>query len=329
MLPLYVVEQGATLHKEGERLVVRKEEQVLLSLPVFKVDAVLLFGNVQITTQAVAALLANGVEVSFLSLRGKLKGRLLPAESRNIYLRLLQFQRHHDPAFRLSLSKSLVRSKIHSARSLVNRHLRNHPDADIRTQLSTLENLLARADEAGTLETLRGIEGYASAVYFSAFGRMVRGGLTFAGRTRRPPGDPVNAMLSMGYTLVGQELFGLTAARGFDPYLGFYHDIRYGRPSLALDLLEEFRVPLVDRLILALVNRRVFQPEDFEERDDGGVLLAPDALRRFVAAYEHRVRSAGPDEGAIPWREVFRAQVDLLVKAVRGEQEYTPVRISE
>lgn len=137
----------------------------------------------------------------------------------------------------------------------------------------------------------------------------------------------MNAMLSLGYALLTQELFGLVAARGFDPYLGFYHDVRYGRPSLALDLVEEFRVPVVDRLVIALVNRRVFGERDFEPGEEGGIVLTAEGLRRYVAAYEERVRSAGPAAAGGSWREAFRVQVDRMVRAVRWDQPYEPVRL--
>jgi CRISPR-associated protein Cas1 len=326
MAPLYVVEQGAVLQRDGERVAVRKEGQLLLSVPVFKLDCVVVFGGVQITTQVMALLLANGVEVTFLSADGRLKGRLLPAESRNVVLRLNQYERYRDDAFRLRVSKNIVRGKLANARALVTRYLRNHPDAELTERVHALEDTIVQVGEAKDLDSLRGLEGRGSAVYFSAFGEMIRGELAFSGRTRRPPRDPVNAMLSLGYSLLTQELFGATAARGFDPYLGFYHDVRYGRPALALDMVEEFRPVVVDRLVLSLVNRRVFGPEDVEQTEDGGFMLTRDALKRFVMAYEDRVNS-GPTEAEGGWRAVFREQVGRLVRAVRFGEPYEPVRV--
>lgn len=327
MAALYVVEQGAVVQKEGERVVVRKDGQTLLGVPVFKLESVVVFGGVQLSTQVIALLLANGIEVAFMSTDGRLKGRLMPAESRNVPLRLQQYERYRDQDFRLKLARALVRGKLHNARALVLRYLRNHPDAPLGEPLGLLEDCLAQVDSTTDLESLRGLEGRGSAVYFAAFARMVTGELTFAGRSRRPPGDPVNALLSLGYSLLVQEMFGAVAARGFDPYLGFYHDVRYGRPALALDMVEELRAPVVDRTVLALVNRRVFRPEDFEERDEGGVFLTKNALRRFLAAYEERLGGPAPQGQAGGWRMVFREQVGRLVRAVRWGEAYEAVRV--
>ena len=327
MAPLYVVEQGAVVQKEGDRIVVRKDGQLLLSIPVFKLDSVVVFGGVQITTQAMALLLANGIEVAFMSIDGRLKGRLLPVESRNVPLRLQQYERYHDPTFRLRLAQAFVRGKLHNARAIVLRHMRNHPEAPLEQSARALEEAMTQVGEVHDLDSLRGLEGRASAAYFTAFARMVRGDLTFSGRSRRPPGDPVNALLSLGYSLLTHELFGAVAARGLDPYLGFYHDVRYGRPALALDIVEEFRAPIVDRLVLALVNRRVFGPEDFEEGEEGGVRLTNEAFRRFLTAYEERLRGPTPGGREGGWRVIFRDQVGRLVRAVRWGEAYEAVRI--
>lgn len=327
MTVLYVVEQGAVVQKEGERLVVRKEGRPLASVPVFKVDSVVVFGGVQVSTQAIALLLGNGVELAFMSMDGRLKGRLMPAESRNVLLRLQQYQRYHDADFRLKLGRAVVRGKLSNARALIVRYARNHPEAPLAGPLRSLEDSLAQVDSAADLESLRGIEGHGAAAYFTAFARMVTGELRFSGRSRRPPGDPVNALLSLGYSLLTHEMFGAVAARGLDPYLGFYHDVRYGRPALALDLVEEFRAAVVDRTVLSLVNRRVFGPEDFEEGEEGGVFLTKEAFRRFLAAYEERLSGPGPANLEGGWRAAFREQVGRLVRAVRWGEAYEPLRV--
>ncbi len=327
MAALYVVEQGAVVQKEGERVAVRKDGQTLMSVPVFKLDSVVVFGGVQLSAQAMALLLANGIEVAFMSTDGRIKGRLMPAESRNVPLRLQQYERYRDADFRLKLARALVRGKLHNARALVLRYLRNHPNAPLDEPLRLLEDCLAQVDSAADLDSLRGVEGRGSAVYFTAYARMVTGELTFSGRSRRPPRDPVNALLSLGYSLLVQEMFGVVAARGLDPYLGFYHDVRYGRPALALDMVEELRAPIVDRTVLAVVNRRVFGPEDFEEGDAGGVFLTKDGLRRFLAAYEERLGGSAPKGLVGGWRTAFREQVGRLVRAVRWGETYEAVRV--
>lgn len=326
MTPLYVVEQGAVVQKEGERVVVRKDGQVVLSVPVFKLECMVVFGGVQITAQAMALLLTNGIEVSFMSMDGRLKGRVLPAESRNVVLRLEQYKRYHDPSFRLQWAREIVYGKLYNGRVLLMRYMRNHPEVQLEEYVGTVEEAMVQAREATDLDSLRGIEGKGAAAYFRAFGDMVRGELTFSGRSRRPPRDPVNALLSLGYSLLTRELFGAVAARGLDPYLGFYHDVRYGRPALALDLLEEFRAPIVDRLVLALVNRRVFGPDDFEEGEERGVHLSKEGFRRFLQSYEERMGGSAPG-GAGSWRELLREQVGRLVRVIRWGEPYEPVRV--
>lgn len=331
MPPLYVVEQGAVVQKEGERIVVRKEGQTLLSIPAFKVETVVVFGAVQLTTQAMGFLLSNGIEASFLTLDGRLKGRLVPVESRNILLRVRQFERARDEGFRLSVASAIVAAKLTNARAALLRYARNHPEADFAEQVDKMRELVDRVRGADTLDLVRGLEGRGAAVYFQAFARMVRAEFTFEGRTRRPPTDPVNGMLSLGYTLLTHELMSLVAAHGFDPYLGFYHDVRYGRPSLALDLVEEFRQPVADTLVLWLSNKRVMGPDDFTRREeDGAAILKPTALKRFLAAYEQRLQRPVPargGEGSCNWRELFREQVQAMVRSVRLGIPYRPFTI--
>ncbi|MFN3929439.1 MAG: CRISPR-associated endonuclease Cas1 [Thermoflexus sp.] len=319
---LYLVEQGAVLGREGERLVVRKGDAVLLHIPVFRVEGVWIFGNVQVTTPAIGLLLAHGIETCFFTMEGRLKGRLAPIVSRNAMLRLRQFERYRDEAFRLAVARQVVGAKLIHARRLVMRHAREHPDPAWEGPLRALGQGLAQVEKAADLSALRGIEGRSTAAYFEAFRKMVRGELPFEGRTRRPPRDPVNAMLSLGYALLTGELIGRIAAFGLDPYLGFYHEIRHGRPALALDLLEEFRHALVDRLVLRLVNRRSFRPGDFIEQDEG-VWLSPEALRRYLAAYEAYMRQPAP--GRRTWRELLEEQIRRMARAILHGEPYRPL----
>lgn len=323
---LYLVEQGAVLARHGERLIVRKGDERLLDIPVFQVEGVWIFGNIQVTTPAIGLLLTYGVETCFFTMEGRLKGRLTPILSGNVPLRLRQFERHRDGGFRLALARQIVVSKLTHARRLLLRHARDHPDPAWKGPLQALERGLAPAETAMDLATLRGIEGRSTAAYFEAFRRMVRGERSFEGRSRRPPRDPVNAMLSLGYALVTGELIGKIAAYGLDPYLGFYHEIRHGRPALALDMVEEFRHILVDRMVLALVNRRSFGPEDFIRREeDGGVLLQPEALRRYLAAYEAFMRR--PTRAGQTMRKLLEEQIRRLVRAILHGDPYQPVDV--
>lgn len=329
---LYVIEQGAVVRKAGERVVVCKERQELLDVPIHKVDGIMVFGNVGITTPALSVLLDRGVEVALFTRRGRLKGQLTPVKSKNILLRMEQFRRYQDANFRLGMSRTIVTAKIWNSLTLVRQFLGNHPDVDCRAEVVHLEEQLQRAQHAMTLAESTGQEGAAGRAYFEAFGKMCLGALAFGGRRRRPPTDPVNALLSFGYVLVFNEIQSLLDGMGFDPYIGFFHEVDYGRASLAADLLEEFRQPIVDRLVLRLVNLRIVQAEDFT-RDPlgGGVRLALGSLKTFFVHYEEMMNKEAvraSDGRQHSYRRCIRVQAEALARTVADPLiPYVPFRL--
>ena len=243
---LYLIDQNTVLRKTSDRLVLTSkppgsrttsksysQADVLLELPCNDVDHVMLFGNIQVTTQALQELLEHGIELALFTFSGKLLGQLTPAASKNITLRIAQFEKHRDEKFVLNTAKAIVLNKIGNALAMLRQHRWNHPEIFTDAELAALEDLSKRADNADNLDSLRGHEGSATAAYFKLFGRMFKAPWKFSTRTRRPPKDPVNAVLSFGYVVVGNELQSLLDGAGFDPYLGFYHAVEYGRPSLA------------------------------------------------------------------------------------------------
>lgn len=291
MATLYLTEQGTTLRKEQNRLVVERDGQILSEIHDFKVERVVVFGNVQLTTQAMSHLLARGIETTLLSLRGRLKGRLAPLESKNVLLRLRQYERTADRRFALDMARAIVGGKIVNCSQVLARHQRNHPECDFSGELAQLAETNRKASQVQSIESLRGIEGQAAAVYFEGFARMLRRSMLFSKRTRRPPKDPVNSLLSFGYALLFNEAIAALTAAGFDPYVGFYHGASYGRCSLALDLMEEMRPIIADRLALNVANREVVKPEDFARGEDGGIYLDGEGRKRFLREYE-RMMSA-------------------------------------
>ena len=327
MATLYLTEQGSIVRKTGDRLVVAKRGEVLLEVPCPELETVFLYGNVQVTTQALAELLEHGVELALFTLSGKLRGQLTPPKAKNVPLRMRQYEAARSEAECLRLARAIVRAKVESAAAVLRRFRANHPEALPQAAVDAVERGLAQVEAAGSLDTLRGLEGTAAARYFEAFAAMVPAGVAFDGRSRRPPRDPVNALLSFGYVLVGNELQSLLDGMGFDPYLGFYHRLDYGRPSLALDLLEEFRAPLVDRLTLNLLNLRVLTAEDFAPGPEGGVWLRREAMKRYFLAYEKALTeplSLGGE--AISFRHLFRRQAERLARALVDGKAYEPFR---
>jgi len=321
---LYVTEQGAKLTRESHRLLVVRGEEVLLDVPVIKVDRILIFGYAQITTQALELLLNEGVSCSFLSMEGKLKGTLEPVKSKNIPLRMKQYDRSRNPEFRLSMAKRIVTGKIRNQKRLVQRFAHNRPTEDFAVALRDLDIMLDAVGPRTATGGLLGVEGRATAVYFEAYGRMFSQECGFDKRTRRPPRDPVNSLLSLGYTLLTNEYFSAVSAVGLDPYLGFFHRIDYGRPSLALDMVEELRHPLVDMLTLDLLNRKILKAGDFDQTG-GGFYLSPDARRKYFARYERRMTIAfkHPHCGeSTNVRSIIREQVLEMARAIRGEKDY-------
>lgn len=196
MASLYVTEQGATLRKEQNRLVIERDGSILTEVHDFKIERVVIFGNVQVTTQAITHLLDRGIDTTFLSLRGRLKGRLAPLASKNVLLRARQYERAADSRFILQVARAIVAAKISNCSEVLARHQRNHQECDFQTETSQLSGLREKANAAHSIDALRGIEGQAASVYFAGFARMLRGRLRFSRRKRRPPTDPVNSLLS-------------------------------------------------------------------------------------------------------------------------------------
>ncbi len=344
MATLYLTEQGGKLIKDHRRLVVEKDGEIVFEVPAFKVERVLIFGNVAITTPAISFLLENSIDTAFLTIHGRLKGRLVPLESKNVVLRMRQFERAKDPTFALGLAKWIVEGKLKNARIVLQRYARNHPDeGDFTPILDELERLIAAIPRKENLQALMGLEGQGSALYFRAYSRMFRTAITFTTRSRRPPQDPSNALLGLGYTLLVNEAVGVLSAVGFDPYVGFYHGIHYGRPSLALDLVEEFRPTIVDRLVTTLLNKQVLREDDFEtlpenSREEApgeeeerpprrGTYLTAEGRKKFFTHYEERMLApfAHPRTGErITFRRLLLRQAQALARLVLDGETYEP-----
>jgi CRISP-associated protein Cas1 len=332
MANLYLTEQGAMLRKTGERLIVDKDNQELLEIECFKVDTIFIFGNVHVTTPALTTLLDQGIELAFLTMAGRLKGQLTPPKAKNVLLRVAQYQKFQEEPFALNLARCFVQGKMRNAHSLLTRQHRNYPERGFEPYRQELGRLLYRVDQAQTLDTLRGLEGTAARTYFQAFSLACRTELAFQGRRRRPPTDPINALLSFGYTLINSELTSILDAMGYDPYVGFLHQLDYGGPSLALDLLEEFRIPAVDRLVLNRTNLRILQQEDFVlDEESGGLRLQRQAVGKFFRAYEEHLNREFTDKisgKTTTLRKGLRHQAECLAAHLTRGENYIPLVVS-
>ena len=260
----------------------------LLEVEPHRLELVGLVGRTHITSDAMRLCLDQGIAVSWFTRRGDYLGRLTPQLSRTADLRLLQFRLAEDQDRAAALSRSFIEGKLRNAVAMI-RALRSNRPREPRFG-KAIEDLQRSVDKLATVASpdgIRGIEGDGARRYFSVLGLAFSGPVGFDGRKRRPAPDPANALLSFGHVLLGNRLTSLLESRGFDPYLGFFHATRSGRPSLALDLMEELRHPVVDRLVLRLCNRRQFLPEHFEtDEERGGVRIERRALRRFLREWE-------------------------------------------
>jgi len=332
MTNLYLTEQGTYLRKRGEVLIYEKEGEGLLERPLKDVGMVVVFGNVQVSVQALLAMLESGCDVSLMTRKGHFRGRVASALGKNSPLRVSQHRLSNDSQYRLNLSRRIVAAKIFNGIRLLKSYHYSGSNPARLTFIDSLEKLEEKACRACSLEELRGCEGAAARRYFEGFRHALTAEVGFPGRRYYPSTDPLNAVLSFGYSFVARELQGLLEAFGLDPYVGFYHVIEYGRASLSIDLLEEYRHCLVDRLTLRLFNKKILNAKDFEKgKEDKGFYLKRDALKVFIKHYEQVVNDPSiPFRGSLcPYRYIFREQAAALRKAISENSEYTPFRIEK
>jgi CRISPR-associated protein Cas1 len=321
---LYLTEQGAVLRKAGDRFLVEKDDEVLLDLPYHKLKAVLLFGDIQVTTQAMAELLEKGVTLSQFSRQGQYRGTLSPPRGRNIDLRLAQFDCYRDRERALGMARAIVSAKIANGLEVLARYREKNPTSpEFEERRRALAETAGSCAAAPHVAVLDGIEGASAHAYFGLVMEFNKSGMEWPGRLKHPAPDPLNALLSLAYTLLMHELAALLEAQGLDPYLGFLHQVDYGRPSLALDLVEPFRHPVADRLVLTLLNRQVLDADDFVSGGERpGVFLKPAALKRFFGEYERWMLDRPVVDGAAApgFRDRLRRDVEALADAGAGER---------
>lgn len=328
---LYVTTQNAYLHKEGESVVVNVEKETRLRLPIHTLDGIVCFGAVSMSPFLMHHCAESDVAVSFLSEYGKFLARIQGPVSGNVLLRRGQYRVADQPEAAAGIARNILVGKIANARTVLRRALRDHGESsDLQTAEARLTHYLRRLEKPWSMDELRGIEGEAAASYFSAFPQMVTvadEAFLFSGRNRRPPTDPVNALLSFTYTLLVHDCRSALEGVGLDPCVGFLHTDRPGRPSLALDLMEEFRAFLADRLVLSLINRRQIQPKDFTDSAGGAVAMTDSARKELLATWQKRKQEEITHPylgetckvGLLP-----HLQARLLARHLRGDLEAYP-----
>lgn len=376
MTILYLTEQQAWVGREGECLIVhipeRDEQGRLLgkrerkmTVPLFKVEEVVVQGEITLTTPALVRLLEARVPVTYLSKHGHYLGSLNPILTKNSILRLAQHSAYTNGARRHGIARCFVVGKLHNMRTILMRYARQYPDQPMHEQVESIQRCIRAAeqtrwngaqaaihaheidaDPADTpsenngavdsrmhgLGTMLGYEGAGSAAYFSVFSTLIKCGWShgFSKRVRRPPTDPVNALLSYGYVILTAQVASVVAGVGFDPYIGFLHASRYGKPALALDLMEEFRPIIVDSVVLSLLNNRQLAQRDFIQ-ELNSYRMTEATKRLFLQKFEDRMQEVITHpafEYKATYRRCIELQARLLGKYLTGEvAEYVPFAV--
>lgn len=328
---LYVTTDGAYLKKEGEAVVVTVKKEVKMRLPILNLSGIVCFGRVGCSPALLGLCGKRGVAVTFLSMHGRFLARVNGMTHGNVLLRREQYRRSQDKEAAAVIARAFVIGKILNCRTSLQRAMRDHNDLDgVDRAVVELAQLADAVERENDLDKIRGLEGRAARVYFAAFPRLIvtrSEKFPFNGRNRRPPLDPVNALLSFIYTLLLHDVTAALESVGLDPAVGFLHRDRPGRPGLALDIMEEFRPWLADRLALTLINLRQLAPESFTTRETGGVIMDENARRSVLVAYQKRkqeeIQHAFLAE-TIPIGMTFFSQALLLARHLRGDIDGYP-----
>lgn len=328
---LYLVEEGAVIRRDSGRIVVCKENQEPLSIPIQSVTGVVVFPGVQITSPMTASFLESGIPVTYLSSRGKYYGRLEPVQAVNVERQLRQVDCMRDPKFVLVISRKFICAKLHNSIVILKEFAR-YTTVDISSVIDQIGVLRSKVICSETIEEMIGYEGLAAKHYFACIGQLVNPEFEFHGRSRSPPKDPFNSLLSYGYTLLMYDLYTMLQSHGLYPYFGFLHKPRNGHPALASDLMEEWRPVLVDAFVLHMANRGTFHVVDFIRGENGGIYLGHEQSKVFLQRYEQRVKRPkkspeGVDE--FNYRVQLEEQVIRMAKAIDAHDPaiYEPLQI--
>jgi CRISP-associated protein Cas1 len=332
--PLYINTQGVRVGKSEQVLQIREKETIKEQVRIGEVCQVNLMGNIQVSTQAVQTLCEEEIPICYFSQGGWFYGITTGINSKNIFTRRAQFRLAEEEWFALSLSRRLVAGKIRNQRTMLQR---NHIEPSTNSLLR-LKQMAEAAERASGLDQLLGIEGNAAHIYFADFAGMIKTEespdshfqFDFNGRNRRPPRDPVNAMLSLAYSVLAKDLTIACYAVGLDPYLGFFHQPRFGRPALALDLMEPFRPLIADSAVLTAINTRMITERDFV-RVGPSVALTPNGRKGFFRAFEQRMDTLVTHpifEYRVSYRRLLEIQARLLARVLDGEIGEYPVFVT-
>lgn len=322
-------EYGSFIGKTDERLTVKADKKKLLDVPLIKVDGLVIMGQATISPAVISELLARKIPLSFVTATGKYKGCLQPELTKNIFVRKAQWLAAGESEAAVHLVQGFIRGKLKNYRQLLMRHRRQYSELDLTAAITKIDQAIAPIINTNKIDSLRGLEGAGSAAYFGCFNQLIQNPeFSFSSRVRRPPTDPINSLLSLGYSLLRHDVQSAVNIAGFDPYLGYLHYERYGRPSLALDLMEEFRPLIVDAMVLNAVNKQKLTPAEFSsEPISNAVSLTKEGLKIFLRLYEQKKQSKFKHpvlKRQCTYQEAFAIQARLMAKYLMKETDKYP-----
>ncbi|NMG07216.1 CRISPR-associated endonuclease Cas1 [Brasilonema sp. UFV-L1] len=329
MAAIYLIEQGTNIYKDYQRFIIHVSEKPKLEVPIREVQQILVFGNIQLSTPVIQVCLQEQIPVVFLSQSGQYHGHLWSEESTNLDNQLIQIERRKDDYFQFQVSRAIVFGKLMNSKQLLLRFNRKRKITEVEKPIYGISKDIDSLDLVDNLDTLRGYEGIAAARYFPAFSQLITNSkFEFSLRNRQPPTDPVNSLLSFGYTLLFNNVLSFLVAEGLSPYLGNFHYGEKQKPYLAFDLMEEMRSVVVDSLVLNIINHSLLKPKDFDiVPSTGGVYLNQSSRRVFLKQFETRMNEeiSHPDlQSQTTYRHAIQLQVRRYKRCLLSGVPYEP-----
>lgn len=330
MSTLYLLEQYSYLKKEGETVKLVKDKSIICQVPLIKFDKIIVQGNITITQPLIEELVQKGIDIHYTTYNGKYISSVLSSASKNLFVRKAQYQKQFADEEKLKLAISFIQGKVYNQRVYLSRFQRNNNDQYLDNIIYYIKNLEKNIIKSKDIAELMGYEGIIAAQYFEGLSIILKNSMNFNNRNKRPPKDPVNCMLSYGYSLLLNEMITALNIVGFDPYLGFLHSDEYGRPSLALDIMEEFRTVIVDSMVVYLVNKHILKESDFD-MDENMCLFKEEAKKKYLKKYDDKKKTeiVHPFFGyQTMYKNCFELQARLLAKYMTGEMDnYIPFKM--
>ncbi len=330
---LYICEQGASVGVQGNRFVVKYRDGMTKSIPAETLENIEIFGNVQLSVQCIKECLSRGIDTCFYSKGGGYFGRLRAVGDVHVFRQRQQAKLYNNTEFCLQFSKKIIHAKISNQIVILRRYQRNR-QSDIEQDITSMKIMRAKIDGTTSVEQLIGYEGQAAKSYFKALSVLADDAFKFDGRNRRPPKDPFNAMLSLGYAVLFNEIYGKIESKGMNPYFGFMHKDKEHHAALVSDMIEEWRAVIVDSTVMSLVNGHEIRKEHFETDDQQpGVFLTKEGMNIFLRKFENKLRKDVKylqySEDEMSFRRALNMQMNQLTKVIEREDtnKYMPIVI--